>query len=102
MTKTKKKDEKAKVVLAKKEKLIYCGPNIGFKVSKDTTYIGGMPKGIDKEIKECKEILNLFVPIKKYVETKKNIEEEGTIENLSYKAVQSFTRNEKGGEINEL
>ena len=102
MTKAKKKDEKAKVIPAEKERLIYCGPNIGFKVSKDTTYIGGIPKGIDEEIKECKEILNLFVPMKKYVETKKNIEEEGTIENLSYKAVQAFTRNEKRGEINEL
>lgn len=94
-----KKDEK-KITENKstenKERLIYCGPNIGFKVTKDTVYIGGIPKILDEEIKECKEIKNLFVPIASYIEIKRKISEEGTIESLSYKAVQSFLKDKRG------
>lgn len=93
-----KKQVKPKQTKPKKERLIYCGPNIGFKVITDTVYIGGIPESLDKEIKECKEIKNLFVPIESYVETKKKIQEEGTIESLSYKAVQEFLSNNKRGE----
>ncbi|WP_312908038.1 hypothetical protein [Tissierella praeacuta] len=92
MTKEKKQVNEIK----KKEKLIYCGPNIGFKVIKDTVYIGGIPKILDEEIKECKEIKNLFIPLESYVEIKRKILEEGTIENLSYKAVQSFLKDKRG------
>ncbi|MGJ0848262.1 hypothetical protein ACR77J_16340 [Tissierella praeacuta] len=92
MTKEKKQVNEIK----KKEKFIYCGPNIGFKVIKDTVYIGGIPKILDEEIKECKEIKNLFIPLEFYIETKRKILEEGTIENLSYKAVQSFLKDKRG------
>lgn len=87
MTKaTEKKKEKAV------EQFIYCGPTIGLKVSKNTVYIGGIPKVIEKEIKECEQIKNLFVPIAKYIETKEKISEEGTIENLSYRSVESYLK----------
>lgn len=91
------KQEKAKAKEVKKaERLIYCGPNIGFKVKKDTVYIGGIPKILDEEIKECKEIKKLFVPLESYTETKRKISEDGTIESLSYKAVQEFLENKRG------
>lgn len=96
MTKEKKKEEKSVNEVIKNERLIYCGPNIGFKATKDTVYIGGIPKILDEEIKECKEIKNLFVPIESYIETKRKISEEGTIESLSYKAVQSFLKDKRG------
>ncbi len=91
---TTKKQEKTKNEVV--ERLIYCGPSIGFKVSKDTVYIGGIPKVLDEEIKECKEIKSLFVPIESFVETKKKIQEEGTIESLAYKAVQEFLKDKRG------
>lgn len=100
MTKTKVSKEEIKkeeaILKQKPIRLIYCGPNIGFKVSKDTTYIGGIPRILKEEIEECKEIKNLFVPIEEYINTKRNLEEEGTIESLSYKAVEEFTRKKRG------
>lgn len=97
MSKVGKKQEKVVQKEVKKvERLIYCGPNIGFKATKDTTYIGGIPQALKEEMKECKEIKNLFVPIENYVDTKKKLQEEGTIESLSYKAVQEFIRNKRG------
>lgn len=96
MTKEKKQENKSVNEVIKNERLIYCGPNIGFKVVKDTVYIGGIPKILDEEIKECKEIKNLFVPLEFYIETKKKVLEEGTIESLSYKAIQEFIRNKRG------
>lgn len=96
MTKEKKQEKNVEIKVAKEQRLIYCGPNIGFKATKDTTYIGGIPKMLDQEIKDCKEIKNLFVPIEKYSETKQKIKEEGTIESISYKIVQEFLRNKRG------
>lgn len=91
MTKVKeKRDTKTK----EEQQLIYCGPNIGLKLSKNTVYVGGIPKTIEKEIKECEEIKKLFVPIAKYVETKEKITEDGTIENLLYRTVESYLRKE--------
>lgn len=98
MAKTGKQEKETvkQTTVEESERLIYCGPNIGFKVVKDTVYIGGIPKILDEEIKKCKEIKNLFVPLESYVETKKKVLEEGTIESLSYKAVEEFIRNKRG------
>lgn len=96
---TKKQSTKKKeATKAKKEKLIYCGPNIGTKITKDTVFIGGIPKTIEQEIKECKEIKNLFVPIENYIEFKKKAREDGTVESLNYKAVQEYLKGKKRGE----
>ena len=93
-----KKQNKTKKNEAKKEKLIYCGPNIGAKVIRNTVFIGGIPKSIDEELKECKAIRSLFVPIESYIETQKKIKEEGSIESLNYKAVQEYLKEKKRGE----
>lgn len=92
MTKADAKKKAKKETNEKTKQLIYCGPSLGLKVTKNAVYIGGIPKSIDKEISECKEIEKLFVPIEQYIETKQKINEIGTVENLLYRAVESYLK----------
>lgn len=72
-----------------KETLIYCGPTIKNVVVSGEAFNNGLPKKLEKLL-ENKAIKRLIVPIDRIVDTKKNIKKNGTIENLSYKQIETM------------
>ncbi|MGB8452732.1 MAG: hypothetical protein WCD89_10395 [Anaerocolumna sp.] len=81
------KRQKAEKV-QKSETLVYCGPTIKGIVTQFAHYNNGLPKKLNEYSQQNKAIMRLIVPIEKFVETKKNIQIIGTIENLSFNKIQ--------------
>lgn len=88
-TKQVKSPVSSKSVNQTKETLIYCGPTIKNVVVSGEAFNNGLPKKLENLL-ENKAIRRLLVPIDRIVDTKKNIKINGTIENLSYKQIETM------------
>ncbi|WMJ88865.1 hypothetical protein [Anaerocolumna sp. MB42-C2] len=70
------------------EILVYCGPTIKGVAAQFAHYNNGLPKKLSEYSQQNKEVKRLIVPVEKLVETKKNIQIKGTIENLTFIKIQ--------------
>lgn len=68
--------------------MVYCGPSIKGVAQQYSHFNNGIPKKLKEYAANYKEVERLIVPIGNLVEAKKNLSIEGTIENLSFKAIQ--------------
>lgn len=75
-----------------KDSYIYCGPNLGMKLPTFTILLGNNPKILEKELKECKSIEKLIVPVKEFPEIKENILIVGTKENIYYRDILEYLK----------
>ena len=80
--------EEPKKANTKTNIMIYCGPSIKGVVQQFSHFNNGIPKKLKEYAANCKEVERLIVPIESLVEAKKNLTIQGTIENLSFKAIQ--------------
>lgn len=85
---TAKKAESRKKDSPEKVTVIYCGPSIKGVVQQYAHFNNGIPKRLQEYAETHKSVERLIVPIENLVETKKNIIVKGTVENVSYLAIQ--------------
>ncbi len=70
------------------EILVYCGPTIKGVATQYAHFNNGLPNKLSEYSQQNKEVKRLIVPVEKLVETKKNIQIKGTIENLTFIKIQ--------------
>lgn len=92
MTKKKTSTKSKEVKEKQKDSYIYCGPNLGMKLPSFTILIGNNPKILEKELKECKSIEKLIVPVKEFPKIKENILISGTKENIYYRDILEYLK----------
>lgn len=68
--------------------MVYCGPSIKGVAQQYSHFNNGIPKRLKEYAELHKEVERLIVPIENLIETKKNIAIQGTIENVSFVAIQ--------------
>lgn len=86
--KTGKKTDVKKKDSSEKSTVIYCGPTIKGIVQQYAHFNNGIPAKLQEYGADHKAVERLIVPIESLVETKRNLSIKGTIENLSYIAIQ--------------
>lgn len=72
----------------KKTIVVYCGPTIKGIAQQYSYFNNGIPKRLKEYAESHKEVERLIVPIENLIETKKNIAIQGTVENVSFMAIQ--------------
>lgn len=85
---TKKKADSKKKESSEKCTVIYCGPSIKGIVQQYAHFNNGIPKKLQEYAETHKPVERLLVPIDNLVETKRNSMVKGTVENISYLAIQ--------------
>ncbi len=79
--------EKAEKQKKQIETVIYCGPTMKGVVQQYTHFTHGIPKNLKEYIATHKSMKRLIVPLDNFIETKKNIQTTGTVENLTYNRI---------------
>lgn len=69
------------------ETIVYCGPTIKGVIQQYAHFTQGIPKSLKEYLAANKAANRLLVPLDKFVETKKNIQANGTVENLTYNKI---------------
>lgn len=64
--------------------LVYTGPTIKGIAVQYSQFIHGIPKRLLEYAEENRDVKRLIVPVDKFLEAKKNINIQGSIENISY------------------
>lgn len=78
-----------------REPLIYVGPNLpGNSLRSNTVIKGELPPVINRQIEECPEIKNLFIPVKDLVKVKKKLNQKGSREQKLYTRILEYVRGE--------
>lgn len=89
----KKADERKKAESKKKDAdktmtLVYCGPTVKGIVQQYAHFNNGIPERLKDYAVNHKAVERLIVPIEDFIETKRNLLIKGTVENLSYIAIE--------------
>ena len=84
----KKKEDIKKKDLKPSETLVYCGPTIKGIVQQYAHFNNGVPKRLKEYATNHKAVERLIVPIEFLVEVKRNLQIKGTVESLSYIAIE--------------
>ena len=77
------------------QRLMYIGPDIRGVARSGAVFMGGIPERLSKYAQEHKIINNLIVPVSGLVEAKKALNEEGTVESISYERLEKILKGEK-------
>lgn len=85
---TTKKVDSIKKESTEKGIMVYCGPSIKGVVRQYDHFCNGLPKNLKEYAEGHKAVERLIVPVENFVEAKKNIAIVGTVENVSYTAIQ--------------
>ena len=72
-----------------REKVVYCGPTVRGVAKQYTVYAGGMPQELEDFIKKHPEAANLVVPVERFTQTRKRMENAGTAEAILYRKIKS-------------
>lgn len=76
--------------------LIYCGPNLpGGILQQFTIFKGDLPKHINEQIEKCPAIKELFITPNLLAKFRKDIQNEGTRENMLFNQVLQYERSGK-------
>jgi hypothetical protein len=66
------------------ETIVYCGPTIKGVVTQYAHFNNGIPKKLKEYAETNKLVKRLLVPLQEFIETKKNIQVTGTVENVTF------------------
>lgn len=90
-TGAKKKSAKAVEKTGAKEsgKVVYCGPTVRGVAKQYTVYAGGMPKELEEFIQKHPAAAALVVPVDRFAQTRKRMENAGTAEAILYRKIKS-------------
>jgi hypothetical protein len=77
-----------KTVPAKRERLVYCGPNLpGGRLPAFTVFAGGIPGNVQAIIAECADVRGLIVPVDRLAVVRARVSDRTTAEAALYAAV---------------
>jgi hypothetical protein len=84
-----KNNEKGK----EQEAVIYCGASLSAgTLQQYSVFVNGIPEHLNEHIEKCPAIKSLFVPISKFQEVRKRIEEPGTAEHTLNAQILAYVR----------
>ena len=70
----------------------YIGPTIPKAAVTATVYSNGLPAELQEEIKNCRAINSLIVPLEKLVKSQKELKQKGSALQLCYEKVEQYIR----------
>jgi hypothetical protein len=70
-------------------KVVYCGPTVRGVAKQYTVYAGGMPQELEEFIQKHPAAAALVVPVDRFAQTRKRMENAGTAEAILYRKIKS-------------
>jgi hypothetical protein len=87
---------KSNVAEKEQEAVIYCGASLAAgTLQQYSVFVNGIPEHLNEHIKKCPAIKGLMVPISKFQEVRKRIEEPGTAEHTLNAQILAYVRSGK-------
>jgi hypothetical protein len=88
--------DKSNVAEKGQEAVIYCGASLAAgTLQQYSVFVNGIPEHLHEHIKKCPAIKGLMVPISKFQEVRKRIEEPGTAEHTLNAQILAYVRSGK-------
>lgn len=86
MSKRKEKPKKTRV---------YCGPSVKHVCKQDTVFTGELPSALQDFLKAVPIAKALIVPLDRFAQTRRSVQEEGTAENIIFQKVRQEIAGQK-------